>query len=95
MVHTPAFYYTQTDYEIPNYTAVSWNSQVIFINITVVLESSDIYIAKAMATCFGCLAIFKSFLDLCRYLKVKAINKMDVLSIVHILSMKYKLLVTA
>jgi hypothetical protein len=54
MVQTTAFYYTQSDYEIPNYTAVSWNSQVIFINITMVLESSDTYIAKAMATCFGC-----------------------------------------
>jgi hypothetical protein len=66
MVHTTAFYYTQTDYEIPNHTAVSWNSQVMFINITMVLEWSDIYVAKAMSTCFGCAAIFKPYPDLCK-----------------------------
>ena len=66
MVHTPAFYYAQIDYEIPDYTVVSWYSQVIYINITMVLDSSEIYIAKAMATCFCCLAIFKPLPDLYR-----------------------------
>jgi len=31
MVHTTILYDTQTDYEIPHYTAVAWYSQVIFI----------------------------------------------------------------
>jgi hypothetical protein len=73
MVHTTALYDTQTDYETPHYTAVAWYSQIIFINDNHGSTVSDIYIAKVIATCFGC--YFSHFQASSRLVQVKGKGK--------------------